>query len=343
MNTPSNDTAQTTNRPPFRVGCRRRVVVRLLVVMLVTMTTLAVVEVALRMAFGLGRPVLYDASPIYGYRPLPGRSYRRFGGSRLHFNNLALRAETDWDADPHGKILFLGDSVTYGGSYVDDGQLFSTLAARGLPGYTSGNAGVNAWGVENLCGLIVDAGFQPAEVYVTVVPEADFYRGLVRMQGLPFFNRPPRCALEELWRFFCYRQNNKRYRHWTEFADDAQKRFVIGQAAERLARMDRLLREKGYIHLLFISPQKPQALGSQGRDPLVADALQQQGLAAVYIADRLAEQNLAPDRIEALYHDPVHLSIEGHAVWAQIIGGELRRRLAERGTQSPPAADQVPR
>ncbi|HEV58282.1 MAG TPA: hypothetical protein ENN87_12445 [Phycisphaerales bacterium] len=308
----------------FHRHCRLSLV---LLVLVCIMVTVGLVELVLRVRLGLGRPVLYDSSPVYGYRPLPGGTYRRFGGARLHFNNLGLRAEADWDGEPDGKILFLGDSVTYGGSYVGNDQLFSALATRHLPGYIAGNGGVNAWGVENIVGLVVETGFQPAEVYVTVVPEADFYRGLVRCQGLPFFNAPPRSGLEELWRFFCYRENNKRYREWTAFADDAHKRLVADKAAGQLAKMDRRLREKGHIHVLFITPQKAQALGREDRDALVAECLERHGLEAVYIADRLAGLGLPADQIEALYHDMVHLSLRGHELWGQIIGEELAGRL----------------
>jgi hypothetical protein len=168
------------NRIRAGVFGRHRRLGLVLLVLFCIMATVGLVEMVLRARLGLGRPVLYDSSPVYGYRPLPGGTYRRFGGARLHFNNLGLRAEGDWDDEPDGKILFLGDSVTYGGSYVDNNQLFSALATGGLPGYAAGNAGVNAWGVENIYGLVVEMGFQPAKVYVTVVPEADFYRGLVR-------------------------------------------------------------------------------------------------------------------------------------------------------------------
>ena len=316
-----------------RFDKHRKLVLALCSVVAITLL-LGLTEWVLRARLGLGRPVLYDSSPVYGYRPLPGRTYRRFGGARLHFNNLGLRAEVDWHGGPEGKIVFLGDSVTYGGSYVANDQLFSALAVRDLPGYVAGNGGVNAWGVENIYGLVAETGFQPAEVYVTVLTEGDFYRGLVRCQGLPFFNKPPRCALEELWRFFCYRQNNKRYRSWTDLADDKHKRLVVNKAARRLAEMDRLLRDRGYVHVVFITPGRAQMTGRPGRDALVAECLGEHDLKVTYIADRLAEQDFANDQVEVLYHDSIHLSVHGHQVWGRIIGDELGKRLAGRRAET---------
>jgi hypothetical protein len=83
-------------------------------------------ELLLKNFYGLGNPLLYDSNPLYGYRPLPNKTYHRFRGSLLKFNNLGLRAERDWDYEKKdNKVIFLGDSVTYGGSYLSNNDLFS--------------------------------------------------------------------------------------------------------------------------------------------------------------------------------------------------------------------------
>ncbi len=186
-------------------------------------------EIFLEKFMGLGNPVIYSSFPLFGYRPLPEKEYSRYWGAKIKFNNLALRAETDWDKNIEDKILFLGDSVTYGGSNIDNTELFSFLSVKSLGGsYISGNAGVNAWGVENVYGLIVESNFIPAKVYVTTFPEKDFYRGLVRLRGLPFFSRDPKFALKELWYYFCYIQNNKRYKiNWRYYVNKQTKTLAV--------------------------------------------------------------------------------------------------------------------
>ena len=86
---------------------------------------------------GLGKPVLYQADLRYGYRPQPNKEYQRYYGAKIKLNNLSLRTNEDWDIKKDNKILFLGDSVTYGGSYIDNTELFSNLAAKGLKNYQS--------------------------------------------------------------------------------------------------------------------------------------------------------------------------------------------------------------
>src|SRR5204862_432522 len=104
---------------------------------------------------GMGHPVLFYANPVYGYRMLPNQETWRFGGAHFKINNLGLRAREDWDRGTRDKILFVGDSVTYGGNRIANEDLFSELATQGLPGFHSGNAGVPNWGVENYTALIV--------------------------------------------------------------------------------------------------------------------------------------------------------------------------------------------
>jgi hypothetical protein len=297
--------------------------------LLIISTTVVAAELLLEKFMGLGRPVLYDSSPVYGFRPLPNAEYCRSHRARIRFNNLGLRAAKDFDNDPTNKVLFLGDSVTYGGSHVDDRELFSYLAIKGLGNYESGNAGVNAWGVENIYGLIVESGFLPAEIYITTLAEADFYRGLTRCQGVPFSNVSPRFALVELWRHFCFMQNTKRYRKWRAYADEERTRYVVGKATRRLKEMDEFLKGKGFRHRMLITPTREQVVGNAGRDSLVEEMLSEYDLHPVYIADKLSHCGLSPSDKKRLFHDQVHLESKGHAVWAQIMRRELDKVIAQ--------------
>ncbi len=311
---------------------RHKGIVLLIFSLFCVILALFLCELLLRKFMGLGNPIMYDSSPIYGYRPLAEREYTRFGGARVKFNNLGLRTDYYWDKNKGNKILFLGDSVTYGGSYIGNRELFSHLTGEfleesGLPGYLCGNAAVNAWGVENIAAFIHEYRFLPAATYVTIVPEDDFYRGLTRIQGQPVFNREPRWALRELWYFFCYKQNNKRYSHWSGFADDSTKVLVVEKAVKNLREMDDFLKERGYRHYIFISPMRDQVTGGAPQDALVLDLLHKYALDPFYLADEIERFNLTGEQKEALYHDFIHLDKEGHKLWAKIIAARLSQEL----------------
>ena len=281
---------------------------------------------------GLGNPVIYNSSPIYGYKPLPNKEYTRFGRAKIMFNNLGLRANKDWNKEKNDKVLFLGNSVTYGGSHLDNEELFSRLAVEKLNktahlNYTSGNAGVNGWEIENIYGLIRELHFLPATVYITTLLEGDFYRGLTRMQGLPFFNKKPTFALQELWYFFCYKQNNKRYEPWTTFLNEQERIYVLEKAVKKLKEMDTFLKEKGYKHVLFITPSKNQVIEGTNKDTLIYNLLIQYKIIPHYIIDKIAKYNLSLKEKEGLFYDTVHLEKRGHELWATIIAAELKKQI----------------
>src|SRR5262245_15331833 len=100
-------------------------------------------EIGLRMV-GLGDPVIYEVNPDYGYRPRPNQMVHRFGGAIVRINNLGIRTDEDWETTAN-KVLFAGNSVTYGGSYVSNGDLFALRAVPEGYGWVGGSAGVNAW------------------------------------------------------------------------------------------------------------------------------------------------------------------------------------------------------
>ena len=287
--------------------------------------SLILTEVLLRNLYGLGNPVIYDSNPLYGYRPIPDKIYSRFRGSLLKFNNLGLRAEGDWDyGKKDDKVLFMGDSVTYGGSYLSNNELFSNLALKDLPEYRSGNGGVNAWGVENIYGLIVDEKYTPAKYYVITLTEGDFYRGLTRIQGMPFFNNKPKFALLELYYYLCWSQNNHRYKEWTNFANVEQKLKVINKAVKKLKDTINFLESRGYSCLIFITPTKQQVLNESEKDRLVYRSLKEHNVSAVYIADELRNYNFSNDDKMMMFYDGIHLAKRGHEVWGRIIGDKLK-------------------
>jgi hypothetical protein len=288
---------------------------------------LFIAEYSLRYMVGLGDQVLYDSNPFYGFRPVPNQVASAFFGKKIRINNLGIRADEDWNGSVEDKVLFLGDSVTYGGAYISNDELFSHLALEGIEGFRSGNSGVNAWGVENIHGLIVESGFLPAKVYVTTLVEGDFYRGLTRVQGMPYWNRKQKLALLELLDYLCYTRLNKRYTRWTTFTDDGLKEKVVLRAVKRLDEMDRLLKSRNYKHLIYITPTKKQILDNQNRDPLIQKHIINSGLNVIYIMDRINKMTLTDTEKEALFHDSVHLEIQGHALWGKIINDDLKKLL----------------
>lgn len=290
---------------------------------------LVAIELVLRFAFGLGNPVLYDSNPIYGYRPLPHQETTRFSKSRLYFNNLGLRSDDEWDENIENKVLFIGNSVTYGGSYISNQELFTYYAMEGITDFMGGNAGVNGWGIENMYGLIVETEFLPARTYVTIVGKQDFYRGLTRLLGQPFWNRDPNFALIELLFHFYYVQGIKRYRNWRDFADGMLTSRVVEKAVLKLKAMDDFLKTRGYRHLIYISPSIDQLLEGVEKDAQILDYMIKHDLKPIYLLDRIKKLGIEKDEIRAWFQSDIHLNIEGHIIWGQMLNADLKKILGE--------------
>jgi hypothetical protein len=269
--------------------------------------------------------VLFYENPVYGYRMKPNQETWRFGGAHFKINNLGLRANEDWDDDIRGKVLFVGDSVTYGGNHISNEDLFSTLAVQGLA-LKSGNAGIPNWGVENVYGLVVEEQFVPAATVVTTFIEDDFYRGLQQGKNKPWIKyETPALAVSELADFVWHRYftdvqaQNRRER------EGVPEDVRVERAAQKLKAMDEYLKREGRAHLIFISPTRKEVLGLQPRDAKVKAALERHGVAAIYLLDKPRIVGASQEEKRDWYMDNDHLTPKGHAVWGELMGDELKR------------------
>jgi hypothetical protein len=306
-------TATRFDRHPFKTS--------LVVAGIIGAALLLMTEVILRV-IGLGDPVLYETHPDYGYRPRPNQQVRRFGGAVVRINNLGLRALDDWHTSAK-KVLFVGDSVTYGGSWVSTEDLF---AVRAVPaGWSGGSAGVNAWGIGNMHGLIVRHQFLPAGVYVTVLIDNDFDRGFSERRSF-FRTTKPLFAIAEFTphvteRLAAYARRPSR----AEAATARQKkRGTVERSVRQLVELDALLRQRGFVHLIYLSPARAHLERRAAPDAMVASALAQTPLRVVRLQDHPELARLSPAEIPPLYQDAVHLSGRGHEVWAAIINSDLK-------------------
>lgn len=293
------------------------------VVLLFGALMLVTLEWSAKRFFGLGNVVVYEAHPLYGYRPAPNQDVSRQKNIAVKINNLGIRAQSDWDpANTHHKILFLGDSVTYGGSYIANEALFSQVAIKKMPGWESGNAGVNGWGVSNIRAFIKDMGFLPADIYVTVLPEGDFYRGVNRIGGQPFWTTTPRYALEELLQYGVYRlQLRKAPADFAYSQDPVQKTKIAESAVQDLKALDDFLKSHNKKHLIYITPTRSQLVEGESIDKIVQSLLKQYDLNVVYMADKLPV--VCDCERARWFHDNIHLSESGHQEWANIIATDL--------------------
>lgn len=245
-------------------------------------------------------------------------------------NALGLRGPEASDPKPAGvrRILFLGDSVTFGGSYVDDDAIFPAVAGRRLATKTRGpvealDGGVNAWGPQNVLGLVGPDGAFPdgfgSDAWVLTLLDDDFGREKTRIGEVPYLNVAPRTAIEEVLVVAAYRLLGayKRPRPPADLAAAATRNL---EAIETLVRhaerrgVPVLLVWHPSVAALFDNPEpaKPRLveLAARTRAPFLD------------LTSRYAARGG-----ERLFEDGLHLNVAGHAVAGEAIGDRLAEML----------------
>jgi lysophospholipase L1-like esterase len=165
-------------------------------------------DLALRLALGLGTPVLYRNDPAAGYVADPSQHVVRLF-CRNDINRFSMRSPPIKIPKPGGeyRILCIGDSVTYGTTFVDQSEIFTSLLDRDLPGLLHKpvevlNASAGGWAPGNELGYLRSRGTFDADRVIFVLNTGDltqiFAESPVGVSpGYP--SQEPLCALTELF------------------------------------------------------------------------------------------------------------------------------------------------
>ena len=161
-------------------------------------------EFYLRFYVGLGNPILYKTSNVYGYSIKPNQEVQRRGNSII-INNLEFK---DFKKNIKIKnfkkrIFFLGDSLTYGGSKIQTDELFSFLAGKYLNYDCIFVVAANGWGLQNIEKFMKAKNFFYKDEYVILLIEENFTRGLRRIHSyFALSQKKPFFALSEIINYY---------------------------------------------------------------------------------------------------------------------------------------------
>jgi hypothetical protein len=179
---------------------------------------------------GLGEPIVYDSHALWGYSPRENRRYTRFDGDIVNINDIGVRGEQEWRADD-ANILFLGDSVTYGGSYIDDSQTFASLICASISNWSCHNAGVNAYGILNMVARSrYDMRINDAPIRVFTFISGDFDRGLQNSNTAHFILRDAPKYFSGMWEIMNFVASSVSPKQWFGKQSDIQNPAILNQA-----------------------------------------------------------------------------------------------------------------
>ena len=238
----------------------------LILVVMFSIVAIFVSDFVAKKHLGLGEPIVYDPHPLWGYTPRANRQYSRFDGDIVTINDIGARSRQSWNME--GKnIVFLGDSVTYGGSYIDDDQTFVSISCSKIEGWSCHNAGVNAYGILNMVARSrYDERVNTSAVRVFTFISGDFDRGLRDSNTAHFILRNPPENLSGLWEILNFVASSITPKAWFGKKSDIkeenqvdQKRLVSRQfALDVLVNELERLESVGMIFLLVHSPSRAE-------------------------------------------------------------------------------------
>jgi hypothetical protein len=292
-------------------------------------------EVLLRL-LGFGNAVLYTGHPTAGYFPAPHQRVQRLGGL-VETNGWGMRAPEYTAEKPAGavRILMLGDSTLYGGQYISNDQLYARLLERELQESVSSpvqvlNMGTNGWGPFNKFGYVRSMGSFGADLCIICLPTADFRRPLVPLWETPYFRQdaPPRLAYEEVLYHLNWRQRMKVIRAERR-KDKATRQEQVRNCMQCYVDLADYLRDAGCEAMFEILPSRAASMKDRQHMPQEERHLADQftkllgptGFSCGFPVGFLRERGRAED----LYHDSIHLDVQGHALYAHYLTERVRQ------------------
>ena len=179
---------------------------RTAVILLAAMALVLLTEAVLRFGLGLGNPVLITPDAACNYTLKPNQHVYRFF-SHTDTNRFGMRSEDVGSHAPGAlRLLFVGDSIPYGTSQVDQSHIFTELLHRELPSIVHQpvevlNASAGAWAIDNELSYIRSRGLFDADIVLLVLNSGDLAQPRSTIadvgDGLPVAR--PATAIGELW------------------------------------------------------------------------------------------------------------------------------------------------
>ena len=170
----------------------------------------AATEATLRFGLGLGDPVLIAPDSACSYITRPDQNIYRFF-VHTYINHYGMRSDEVLPRPRSGvvRVLFVGDSLTYGTTHVDQRNIFTQIVGRRLPSIVHYpveilNASANGWAPDNEWSWVRTRGIFHSNFVLLVLNDGDLTQPRATIAGvgdaLP--QRRPATAIGELYTRF---------------------------------------------------------------------------------------------------------------------------------------------
>jgi lysophospholipase L1-like esterase len=279
------------------------------------------IDLFLQKKIGLGNPLIYESSKIYGYTIKPNQNIYRLG-NKITINNLGMRSSYNWDVNTKKKIIFIGDSVTYGGSIVSNEDLFSDKVCKEFnkknSNYICGNMGVNGYNLYSLIRNIKYKNFDKESFIVITIIANNFPRMFHNVISQPFWSKEIDNFLPALTEIFFIIVDKYRNKIKYKLGEEKILRKLDVKYYNDLAEeLKNVLSKKEFPYIVLYSPSKME-LKREENNEIFKNILKNK------FENFYDLSEIKYKKKEEFYHDNIHLNKQGHHVYSKYIYSIIR-------------------
>ncbi len=294
-------------------------------------------EVTLRLAFGLGHPVLVQADPDTGYRFQPNQERFRFG-KKVEYNQYSQRSEPLAAKKPQGtlRILMTGDSVLNGGNPTDQDQTVTELLESQLSTLGQSaevlNASTGSWGIGNQLGYLQRFGTFQSNAVILQIGTHDLTQPTSTSepvgQDANYPDQLPLLAIQEaLTRYALPRLSGFKLNAASPEVlppSSVEQDWQFQQNIQHLKTAVALVRaEKTPVFVVF-TPNREDLVPAPRRPSYKSQFLRHLNSQQVPVLDtHRAWSTLPTATVKTYFRDGVHLSVSGNQAVADLLAQQL--------------------
>ena len=285
-------------------------------VLLILFLVFVVGELVLRFAFGFCDALLYRESDKYEYIAQPNQDRHRFG-AHIYYNSYSQR--NDELDSTKVRVLGLGDSVIFGGTWMDQDSLASTLFSEAT-GTQMLNISAGSWGPDNCAAYLKENGTFGASAMILVCSSHDAYDVMTYVPVVGVVPTYPDRQYKLAWTELIDRYLVPRIRMMfgkTEVKLDPDEQVVKNSEFKNTVRQKSSSFNNGFVQLLDISQKKniPMAIYLHAEnDEISAGRYNEMGQKIIEWAaehDVCLIEGLRAGETENMYHDKIHFNEAG--------------------------------
>ena len=302
---------------------QKKIILIILIFVIVSFIFLKLLDYFFQKKYGLGNPVIYEKSKIYGYKLKPNQNIKR-RGKNIIINNFGMRSSEDWELNNNKKkIIFFGDSITYGGSIVNNGDLFSEKVCeklnQNLSQFSCGNLAVNGYNVYSIIRSIKYKEFDNEDLIIITLIGNDFVRTFHNVISQPFWSKEidnffP--AITEIVFILIDRFRNK-----IKYNLGSEKNFKnidLKYYNDLIDELNIVLLKNSKPFIIFYSPSI-QELKNQEDNRYFKKILQKK-FKNFYDMSEIVYSNK-----DNLFFDHIHLNQNGHEIYSDYISNKIKK------------------